>query len=47
MYNNRNEIAIDNGTTTRYYDEKECNDIRKKGQTTIVSEMDDTDIGQV
>ena len=47
MYNNRNEIAMDHGTTTKNIDEKECDDIRKEGETTIVSEMDDTDIGQV
>ena len=47
IYNNRNEIAADNGTTIRNVDKKECVDIRKEGETTIVSEMEDTDIGHV
>ena len=47
MYNNRNEIVMDNGTTTTNNDDKQCDDIRNEGETTIVSVLDDTDIGQV
>ena len=47
MYNNRNEIATDNGITIRNIDEKERVDVRKEGETAIDAEMDDTDIGQV
>ena len=42
----KNEIVMDNDTTTINNDEKECDDIGKKGETTSVSEQDDTDIGQ-
>ena len=42
MYNDKSEIVMDND-----HDEKECDDIRKEGETTSVSELDDTDIGQV
>ena len=47
MYNNRNEIAMDNDTITINNDEQECDYVRNEGETTIVSEVDDTDIGQV
>ena len=47
MYNNRNEIAMDIGTLTRKIDERKCDDIRKEGETTIASELDDTDMGHV
>ena len=47
MYNNQNEIAMDTGTTTRNNGENECDDTRKEGETIMVSELDDTDIGQV
>ena len=47
MYNNKNEITMDNGATTRNNDEKECVDIRKEGETIIVFALDDTDVGQV
>ena len=47
MYNNRNEHAMDITPTTINNKENECDDMRKGGDTTIVSELDDTDIGQV
>ena len=47
MDNNRNDIAMDNGTTTRNTAENECDDIRTEGEIAIVSELDDTVIGQV
>ena len=47
MYNNRNQIAMDNGPNIINNDEKGCDNIGKKGETTIVSKLDDTDIGQV
>ena len=32
LYNNRNEIAMDNGTSKINNDEKECDDVRKEGK---------------
>ena len=45
MYNNRNEIVMDNSRTTIQNDGKECTDVRKEEETTIVSKLDD--IGEV
>ena len=47
MYNDRNEMELDNGTTARNNDKNECDDTRKEGEKPTVEELDDTEIGQV
>ena len=49
IYNNTQEIAMDNAANAINTDKNKCDDIRNEGEIAIASELDayDTDIGRV